>query len=105
MHVFLFLWALSSVGGHHLHTVGVAGSNPVAPTIKMSGQTLIWCLVFSFSRNLFQFCPTFANEMAKIYPNLLTAATKFPYLILIVLIFLFFKKCLVDPILFSNITY
>ena len=28
---FLF-WALSSAGEHHLHTVGVAGSNPVSPT-------------------------------------------------------------------------
>ena len=40
MHVFLF-WALSSAGEHHLHTVGVAGSNPVAPTIEMPGQTLV----------------------------------------------------------------
>lgn len=61
--------------------------------------------VFPFNPNILSVCPTFAVEMIKNYPNLFTAATKFPYLILIVLIFLFFKKCLVDPIFFSNISY
>ena len=45
---FLF-WALSSAGEHHLHTVGVAGSNPVAPTIELPGQKLVCFWLFCFA--------------------------------------------------------
>ena len=45
---FLF-WALSSAGEHHLHTVGVAGSNPVAPTIELPGQKLVCFWLFYFA--------------------------------------------------------
>ena len=42
---FLF-WALSSAGEHHLHTVGVAGSNPVAPTIELPGHKAVCFVTF-----------------------------------------------------------
>ena len=59
---FLF-WALSSVGEHHLHTVGVAGSNPVAPTIRKPGQKLIRFWLFVYRVTLLDFALILLNVL------------------------------------------
>ena len=48
-------WALSSAGEHYLHTVGVAGSNPVAPTMNSTGQ-------MQAASGLFVYAPLFYSS-------------------------------------------
>src|SRR6185312_12508536 len=44
-------WARSSAGEHRLHTAGVTGSIPVAPTIRRPGKALELLYFLPFSAN------------------------------------------------------
>ena len=54
--------ALSSAGEHYLHTVGVAGSNPVAPTIDSAGQSLMDSDLLSFCLEFWTIVPDFCRN-------------------------------------------
>lgn len=70
---FLF-WALSSAGEHHLHTVGVAGSNPVAPTIELPGQKFVCFWLFCFAPSF-----DFFSGISLVIRGIMSCLFSFPF--------------------------
>ena len=70
---FLF-WALSAAGEHHRRTVGVAGSNPVAPTIELHGQKLVCFWLFYFASSF-----DFFSGLSLVIRGIMSCLFSFPF--------------------------